>query len=550
MSHKSKLVVIGLDGATFRVLRPIVDSGVMPTLARFLREGASGTLLSTHPPVTCPAWPTMFTGVNPGKHSVYSFSFRDPKSNRVRSTTSGDVVVRKIWNIIGDAGNSIGVLNVPITFPAENVNGVMLTGYVSPEKSPYITWPMSFSQELRSEFTDLSLNWDILNYRPNKPKKRERHIRRINELMNLRCRQFEYILSQNKLDFCFLVHEYPDRVNHLFYHLLDPACKAHQLTKNRTAVNLLHDGFRELDMSLERLVKRFGSDTNYIFVSDHGFDAVNHSVYINNLLAQHGLLALKGSKTWAGLLANQLKIPDWVKWRLGLEQKEPWHHRDPSKTPQVDYARTKAFAGPQLEHAVYVNLKGKYPEGTVEAGEEYEKIRRDVLEVLLAAIDPRTGKHVFENVWTREEIYSGPYIQNAPDLIYELAPGYMVSYTILPSMLLHGRFLRNLKPGWDISGYHRPEGIFIAVGPGFRKNENLEASILDVAPTILYLMDLPIPTYMDGRVLEEAIEPGLLHSRTQRTYEIDLLDKKDNQVKYSTKEEMEINRQLSELGYL
>jgi len=550
MSKSSKLVLIGLDGATFSVLRPLVDAGVMPMLARFLRDGASGILLSTHPPVTCPAWPTMFTGVNPGKHGAYSFSFRDPKTGRMRTTASGDVAAPKVWKMIADTGKRVGILNVPITFPAENVNGVVLTGFVSPEESPHITWPKSLNQELRRNFTEISLNWNVLSHHPSKREKREKHIRQINKLMVLRCRQFEYLIGQNEFDFCFLVHEYTDRVNHLFYHLLDPAYEAHQAPQNQTALKLLHDGFHKLDASLGHIVDHFGNDTNYIIVSDHGFDAVNRWVYVNNLLAQRGLLTLKCLKTWAHTIMRRLNVPNSLRSRFGLEQHQPWHRQDPSCSPLVNYTRTKAFAGPQLEHAVYVNLKGKYPEGIVEPGEEYEKVKRQIVDVLLAAVDPRTGKRVFEGVWPREEIYNGPYLENAPDVIYELASSYMVSNAILPSTLLRGRFLRGLRPGWDISGYHRPEGIFIASGPAFRSVEGLEASMVDVAPMVLYLMDQPIPTYMDGRVLEEALEPGLLCSRAPRIYDTDISFDTTSKAGYSAEEETEVIRRLSELGYL
>ena len=298
------------------------------------------------------------------------------------------------------------------------------------------------------------------------------------------------------------------------------------------------------------MVDQFGNDANYIFVSDHGFNGVNRWVYVNNLLAQHGLLAPKGFETWADVLTRHLRVPNSVRARLGLEPLEPWHRQDPCRAPLVDYTRTKAFAGSQLEHAVYVNLKDKCPEGIVEPGEEYEKVKRQIVEVLSAATDTQTGKRVFEGVWTREEIYNGSYLKSAPDVIYELAPDYMVSNVVLPNLLLGGTFLRRISAGWDISGYHRPKGIFIASGPAFREGKHLEASILDIAPTILYLMGLPIPTYMDGRVFEEALDPELLRSRRPRTCEIDLVHEKTSETTCSAEEEKEMARRLSELGYL
>jgi len=141
LNNSNKLVLIGLDGAAFRVLQPLIAAGVMPTLARFLREGASGTLLSTHPPVTCPAWPTMFTGVNPGKHGVFSFTCRKGGEGKPHTASLLDVHAPTIWELLGNAGRRVGVMNVPITFPAQPVNGFMVSGlsliHISEPTRPY-----------------------------------------------------------------------------------------------------------------------------------------------------------------------------------------------------------------------------------------------------------------------------------------------------------------------------------------------------------------------------------------------------------------------------
>ena len=541
---------MGLDGATFRVLRPLVEAGVMPTVARFMRDGAAGNLLTTRPPVTCPAWPTMFTGVNPGKHGVFSFSYRDRRSARMRTASSGDVAAPKIWDIMGEAGKRVAVLNVPITFPAQRVSGVMLTGFVSPDESPHVAYPASLRQELHKEFPDLALNWAVLGYRPAETDKREQHVRTINELMALRSREFEHLARSNAFDFCFFVHEYTDRVHHLFYHILDPAYPPHRSAENRTTLSLLHEGHRALDDSLARIVDHFGEDANYIIVSDHGFDAVNRWVYVNNLLEQHGLLSLKRAKTWADAITRRLNVPVETRQRFGLEQREAWHRQDPCCMPLVDYRRSRAFAGPQLEHSVYVNTKGRSPEGPVQPGSEYERVRREIIEVLTQARDHETGRQVFEGVWPREELYRGPYVEHAPDVVYELAPGYMASNAILPPSLLRGRFLRPLRPGWDISGYHRPEGVFIGFGPAFRRGPIRDASILDIAPTVLYLMDLPIPSYMDGRVVEEALQPDLLRTRQRRACDVDPTLVAEPTAVYTDAEQAEVTRRLEELGYL
>lgn len=550
LSESGKVVLIGLDGATFRVLGPLVEAGVMPTVARMMNEGAWGNLMTTRPPVTCPAWPTMFTGVNPGKHGVFSFSYRDPKSGRTRTASGGDIQAPKIWDMIGEAGRKVGILNVPITYPARPVNGAMMTGFVSPDDSRNVFHPESLDRKMRERFADLSLNWAVLGYRPSEPAKREEHIRRINELMRLRIAQFEFILDEHPMDFCFFVHEYPDRVHHLFYHLLDPDYEAYNVTANYRARELLYEGYGELDRSVARVMERFGPEANYLLVSDHGFDGVSQWVYVNNLLAQHGLLRTHAFKAWADVISRKCRVPVSVRKLVGLEQSEAWHRQDPFRATLIDYARSRAFAGPQLEHSVYINLKGRCPNGTVDSGQEYERVQREIIEVLSSATDPRTGEKVFQGVWPREEIYDGKFVEQAPDVIYELSPGYMVSNAILPAALVGQGFLRDLRPGWDISGYHRPEGVFVAFGPAFRSVQGLEASISDVSPTVLYLMGLPIPGYMDGRVMEDALAPDLLASRPRRSCDVDPVWEGSEGASYSDQELAEVTRRLEELGYL
>ena len=139
MSDGNKVILIGLDGATFRILRPLIDAGVMPNVARFIEGGASGPLMSTHPPVTCPAWPTMYTGVNPAKHGVFSFTCRDKNGGSPHTASLVDVKAPAVWELLGAAGHRVGVMNVPITFPAQPVNGFMLSGFPAPGSSPG-TW--------------------------------------------------------------------------------------------------------------------------------------------------------------------------------------------------------------------------------------------------------------------------------------------------------------------------------------------------------------------------------------------------------------------------
>jgi predicted AlkP superfamily phosphohydrolase/phosphomutase len=549
MPDNGKVVIIGLDGATFGLLRPLVDAGFMPTVGRFMSEGAWGNLLSTRPPVTCPAWPSMYTGVGPGKHGVFSFSHRDAVTGRVRTAASTDVRVPKLWDLVGDAGRTSAVLNVPITFPAQPLKGVTLTGFVSPDDSPHVSYPASLADELRETLGDLKLNWTVLGFRPADIEKREEHVRKINQLMAARVAQFEHILDRNPCDLCYMVHEYPDRVYHLYQHILDPAYPAHADPANASTLAMLREGHRALDESIHRMMERFGLETNYLIVSDHGFGGVTQWVYLNNLLEASQLVRFRSGRVWTELISRHLNLSLKTRERFGVERKELWHRQDPSMAPLVDYQHSQAFAGPQLEHAVYVNLKGRFAEGVVEQ-RDYPRVRDRIIDALTRAKDPATGLPVFEGVWSREELYPGAYVENAPDVIYELSPGYMVSNSIVPPTLLRGGFLRPLKSGWDISGYHRPEGVFLGWGPAFASVSGFEASILDVTPTVLYLMNLPIPDYMDGDVIRAAMKPALLRNRVRRISHGEPDTVKGEPMPYSDTEQIELTKRLEELGYL
>jgi predicted AlkP superfamily phosphohydrolase/phosphomutase len=549
MLEPGKVVIIGLDGATLDILRPLVEAGVMPTVGRFLQEGAWGNLMSTRPPVTCPAWPSMYTGVGPGKHGVFSFSHRDAATGRVRTAAVTDVHAPKLWELAGEAGLRSAVLNVPITFPAQPLQGVTLSGFVSPDDSKLVSYPQELADEVREALGELKLNWLVLGHRPADVERRNEHVRKINSLMELRIRQFEYVLERSPGDLCFLVHEYTDRVYHLFHHILDPAFPAHHDARNAKTLELLRSGHRRLDESIGRLIDRFGPAANYLIVSDHGFGGVTWWVYVNNLLARCGLTRFHNVRLWTELASRRLRLSSRARRWLGVEPKELWHRQDPACAPLIDFARSQAFAGPQLEHSVYVNVKGRYAAGTVEPG-DYHRIRGEIVAALSQATDPRTGARIFEGVWTRDELYDGPFVEQGPDVIYELAPGYMVSNSILPGWASGGGFLRPLKAGWDISGYHRPAGVFLGLGPAFARAGGLEASILDVAPTVLGLLNIAIPESIEGRIMEAALKPGWLNGRAQRAQVAAAAVKPEHPVPYSEAEQREVTRRLEELGYL
>lgn len=549
MKNASKLVLIGLDGGAFRLLRPLVDRGYMPTLAEFLRKGANGTLRSTRPPVTCPAWPTMFTGVNPGKHGIFSFTCRSGGRDGPHTASLLDVRAPTLWELLGNVGYRVGIMNVPITFPAQSVNGFMVSGFPAPDGLPEVVWPREEYTKLISQLPDFVVNWPGLGQRAGTESKKASLVESANALLRARIQASEYFLDRHETDFCFLVFEYTDKVQHWFYPVLDSMTNvspAHQTSK---VLSLLQEGYREIDTAVSRLVKRFGDNANYIIVSDHGFGPVDRIIYLNHLLEQYDLFTPRRIKAVMAKAASFMRLPSNLRSRFGLAQDEPWHRLDTWKSPLTDFTRTRAFAGHPYEQAVYINVVGKCPNGIVGQDSEYEAIRRKVVDVLQQAKDPKTGKSIFESVWTYDEIYTGEYIQNSPDVIFELSPGYMVSAGIGLSTVLDGGFLRDAREN-DGRGYHRPDGIFIGYGPAFKSTQAVNATLEDVAPTALALMDVAPPPEMDGRIIEEAIKAEVLTTGHKVTKRPGPIRKHSLDSAYSTEDEKEISRRLADLGYL
>jgi len=545
MSESRKLVLIGLDGATFSVLRPLIDAGVMPTIGRMMREGASGPLMSTHPPVTCPAWPTMYTGVNPGKHGVFSFTCRG--AGRPHTASLLDVKSPTMWELLSAAHRRCAVMNVPITYPAQELHGVMLSGFPAPDATAEVVWPREQYADLTAALPGYRVNWPGIPHVHQPDEQSAQAVHDANRWLQERIESFEFVLNREDFDFCYLVFEYPDKIQHAFYPFLDPSCPESR-ERYPKLLDALHRGYRDVDTAIDALMQRFGEQANYMIVSDHGFGPVRRVVYLNHLLEKSGLFTPRRAKAVAAKAAAVMNVPIGLRAKFGLGQDEPWHRLDTWRSPLTDFAKTRAFGGHQYEHAVYINTVGRSDHGIV-SEQDYEAVRGSVVAALEQATDPATGERIFAAVSIAQDVYHGDKLADAPDVVFDLAPGYLVSSGIGLTVGLEAGFLRDARSG-DVRGYHLSDGVFIGYGPAFRNVENVTASLLDVAPTVLALMGVSAIENMDGRVSEEAVRPDAVFSLEQVAAQHGSHRESATDEVYSAEEEMEITRRLADLGYL
>jgi predicted AlkP superfamily phosphohydrolase/phosphomutase len=360
----------------------------------------------------------------------------------------------------------------------------------------------------------------------------------------------EYLLGKIPWDFFMVVFTAGDRVQHALWKYTDPDYPQNtgaEAGKYRDSILWV---YQELDKAVGEIVKAVGDNTNIVIMSDHGADVLYKTVSLNYWLLDKGLLALNSKRNnFKYLFSSFMNISDSLK-QIFL----PKSHKTTGRFFEtIDWSKTKAFfigaAG-----KIFINQKGKFPQGIVEAGSEYEKVRDELTEELMTLKDPNTGKTVVEKVLKRENVYQGDCFAYAPDLVIVWKKGYnsVVRMEEIRKGIRPDKEGDIFNPHRRMSADHDPHGIFIIKSSYIEENKkNLAANIMDLCPTVLYLMNTPIPKSMDGRVLTEVFKESFLKDRTiNYSQEGDIEDKIAEAPGYSAEEAKKIEERLKGLGYL
>lgn len=502
-SATHNLLVIGLDGATWDLIGPWADAGELPLFKSLRDAGAHGPLRSVAPNLTPPGWTTAFTGVNPGKHGIFDFFTLEPGADAMRVVTSADRKAPALWEILAHHGVRTGVFNVPTTYPADPVPGFFVTGMGTPGLTGPWIHPAEEGAALLSAFPSFKLGAD--------PK----HIERgdlqafLDELYALTQVQEEAVLglaSRHRPHVLIFVYDDLDRVMHFYWRFMDPAHPRHQKARPEIAGAIL-GYYRRIEKGIARLRQAMGGEgADLCVLSDHGFGPLHTDVFLNRVLADWGYLAP------LPVAGEALRKPLWKRAlkRAVPQQARTWVRQNVKASPLgrplgfVDWEKTRAFYASVSGRSVYLNVRGRQPEGVVDP-EEYESLRVELGERILALRDP-AGVPVARAVHLSDEVYSGPHAGNAPDLVIQEDGRY--AYRVDWS---DRAFAPASQYGVDKSGSHRPDGVLILHGPSFRPGEVAGAQLQDVTPTLLAALELPAGADMDGRILYEALArpPGV-----------------------------------------
>jgi predicted AlkP superfamily phosphohydrolase/phosphomutase len=479
---KNRVLIIGLDGATWDVLLPWIEEGKLPVLGELVRTGASFPLLSTRPPYTPQAWSTLATGANPGKHGILGFEVSeksDPFERRL--LCSRDLALPPFWRVVNGRGISTGLLNVPMTYPPGQVEGFMVTGMMTPSVKADFTYPPDLGSELLSRLPEYIVDVKV----GDQDQVSLGIVRELAQALSQRARACEFLLDRYPVDVFYVVFETLDRINHVFWKHIDresPLYCTKRAGRIRKAVVEL---YQEVDRVVGSLWEALRGNALTILISDHGFGPHRGIFYVNGWLVNQGMLQLTRSRV--GLAKRTLlgrlnvdflkrRIPRWLLQRA-----------QSSTTRLLDLSESVAWSAPPAMQGIFVQ------------GGDDSDVAQEIGRRLQALVDPHTGQQFFPDVWRRREVYRGPYAEMAPDLIL---PGLDVGLDFSESITgEHGVLLRPDNP----RGNHRREGIMIVHGSGVRAEgfvRTRSAHLADVMPTLLNYLDVPIPDYVDGSILD------------------------------------------------
>jgi predicted AlkP superfamily phosphohydrolase/phosphomutase len=513
-----RVFAVGLDGATLDLIRPWAEEGKLPTFARLLREGSSGPLRSTIPPVTGPAWVSFMTGKNPGKHGVGDFLQRRGGEYDRTPVDSTSIKAEPFWVTAGRRGKKVGMVNVPVTYPPYEVNGFLVSGLLTPRNGAEFTYPQGLAEELNGAVGGYRVNLEHFYAKGSA----DRFLEDVTELVDLRTRAAQYLMSRYEWDFFMLHYIATDWVQHFLWHCMDSTHPRFDQAEAREWGDAILRIYQKVDGALGDLVDRLEDDTVILLMSDHGFGPFYKYIYLNNWLLKNRLLFLKDSISTRfkyalfalGFTPSSLYgILDRLGLvRLAFKASKRERHDLMSALflswKDIDWSRTKAYSSGNVGQ-IFVNVKGREPRGVVEPGAEYDTLREQIISMLGELRDPETGVRVIEHIYRREEVYSGEEINALPDIV------------MLPLNMEYGAtglsaFVSNqvVAPSFAYSGSHRMEGVFMLAGNGVKPGHTVEdADIMDMAPTIMHLLGLAVPRDMDGRVLTEVLEDDFLAAR-------------------------------------
>lgn len=533
-----RVLIIGWDGATFDVLKPLAAAGKMPNLAKLMETGASGILDSTKPPITPAAWTTFMTGKGPGRHGIVDFEKYDVRTNQLSFNSTYEIREKTIWEMLSEKGFRVGSINLPMTYPPRKVNGFMISGFETPSIEQEFTYPPQLKDDILKKWPDYSYSTNWQRAAIGRDELFARNLQYIERSFEQGYELATFCGEKFGWDVMMVLYKLVDNLQHKVWKYLDPRTRA---TLNPQRTQMAEHCFEVLDQVLGKLMEYARQNqATVVVMSDHGHGSLDGKAQPNLLLEKWGYLRIRSRFTQARRRLDRIfqrmfgKTTKRFAANLGIE-----HELD------LDWGRTRAC----VMHAgmygfLYISLKGRQPGGIVEPA-DYERLREELRQKFLSVkVRNPDGQliQVFEEVHRSEDLYNckredQPWL---PDLLLVPHSGLAVVRKI------RGNKAVRWTPPHRMEGTHRVEGILVANGPNIKQNATVRAQIADIAPTLLAAMGLRVPADMEGRVLPELFDQKLTIEYEPPT----AVERKEHGEIYSDAERDEVSRRLADLGYL
>jgi predicted AlkP superfamily phosphohydrolase/phosphomutase len=559
-----KIIVVGWDGATWDLIRPWAEAGYLPAVARIMSEGAAGELRSIIPPTTAPAWTSMMTGTNPARHGLMDWITRRPGAYTTVPLTADFCTQKTMWELLGEAGHRVFTFNVPMTYPPRPLNGLVVAGLGVPTLESDFTYPPELYQEIVSRIGEYILHPNP--GQPDTPAQVEAFLQRLYRMTDIHFRTLDYLRHKEDWHAWMAVVSGTDAIQHVMWRFVDPYHSQYDPQEAKRFGGEVVRFFQYVDQALGRLLDSLDQDTVLFLVSDHGFGSLEKWFHVNTWLLEQGFIVLKRGP-WSRLKRRMfqlgftpMNVYDVLRaLGLGKLKAEVAAGRGGGRLrallplvflsfDDVDWSRTRAYALGQIG-PIYFNLKGREPQGIVDLGSETEALWEEIVERLRQVCDPDDGEPIVGDVYRPQELYDGPHLDKAPDIIY-MPPSDARKQTVGFGEVDFGTNRIVAPMHRALSGGHRLNGLFMAFGEPIKPGVWLEgAQLTDVAPTALHLGGLPVPEDMDGSVLVEALrteyaEPASIRYGPPASRD----DGRDGEI-MSAEDEAILKERLRDLGY-
>lgn len=560
----SQVRVIGLDGGTFTVIDYLTGQGRLPNFARLMKGGSRATLLSTAPPVTWPAWASFYTGTNPGKTGAADLFKFIPGTYKLEPMNAGNLKGTPIWSLASSRDKQVCVYNVPVTYPAVPVNGIMISGLDAPSFNDQAIYPLEFKDQLLAAIPDFKINFEndakyLVNHHKNPV---QEWIRQAKGYLEMEIRVINYLMGLKDWDLFVAVIRSTDIFQHTLWRDAEKVINGEPVSaEEQEKADAVFACYESIDEQFGEMISGWNTDHNLVIMSDHGFGQLYGHVSLNRVFADSGLLKfhpVAKPNHLRAFLGRQLrdhlpvKARDRIKRLLGKEKAGGrWLSYVDVLIADIDWNHTRICSIGGFG-CLFVNMKDRFPLGTVADEQERQAVLAEAEAALLKLKDPRDGQPLVTRFYRKEELYNGPLMPEIPDMMVDFRDWSYCPVIGTANELSREEIIRPPVQEWKQlahSGTHRREGILVLHGPDIGQADLGTAAMVDVAPTIMALLGLPSLEDWDGRVLAEAL-PDAVGQEVAAAGVYDLSESEDSGQTYSDEEQEKIRKQLEDLGYL